>query len=88
LIAAELNHAKKRGIGLLCLNVMCWVHQKQKYLMDICKIQRHCLLRYKIFKDALFFEHLDLSIIRLAPLLKSQQFVSVTVVRKSLLALR
>ena len=47
-------------------------------------LDRHWMLQYTVLKGDLFFRHHDVSVIRLAPLLKTHQFVSVTAVRKNL----
>jgi len=74
-------------VGFLWWISLCWFGQKT-ILAAIDTLQRHWMLRYKIFKDDLFFIHHDVSKIRWTPLLKTQQFFTATVVRKSLVPLR
>ena len=61
---------------------------KKKNLTTTDYLDRHRMLQYTVLKGNLFFRPHDVSVIRLASHLKTQQFVPAPVVRKSLVALR
>ena len=87
MISLGLNYGKETDVGLLSVIVSCWFRQENKNLTTTVTYSDTVCFSTQIFKVDLFFIHHDVTIICVAPLFKTQQFFTATVVRKSLVAL-
>jgi hypothetical protein len=89
LIAAGLNRAVEKDVGISCMNYLCWFGKKKKKKIHDYKKNTAALdaAVRNIQGQRVFRQHF-ISIICLAPHLKTHQFLPATVARRSLVALR